>query len=332
MNDVNYAFFHAFENPTGSRISGDTLLVTDVQNSIINQFGPPRYAHNDRKAFKDPQTLIIAINPSLRAPVGDSRWLGVYAPNDNFGGGPAVCEIILLPSYNKPGFIPKKEIQPGTLIFPVHALPSRATPDALQKAVIEDPFLMREKIKEKGGPVTTFVIGDLSGGCWKAEKFYPKIKKLMEQRGGSVLLTTSPRTKQTDEQEIVALLQPWLADYYSWNKSKGANKPNPYLAMLGFADEVIIQGNSLSTMSDAVASQKPLRIIWQRVTQEMRERYEIFEGYPENSMYRRLRKYGAKNLSDDPVIAPPFSYDTGLPAATHALFKLIRKKSLALIA
>ena len=76
-----------------------------------------------------------------------------------------------------------------------------------------------------------------------------------ERLGGSLLVTTSPRTGKAAENLIKPILVvPNL--FYSW----GPGVDNPYLAFLGLADAIIVTGDSISMCSEACSLGKPVYI------------------------------------------------------------------------
>jgi mitochondrial fission protein ELM1 len=78
---------------------------------------------------------------------------------------------------------------------------------------------------------------------------------LATQTGGSLLVSTSRRTDPI----LVDTLQSALSRphfFYPWTEGSA----NPYIAMLGLADQLVVTGDSLSMCSEAAAQGKPLFI------------------------------------------------------------------------
>ena len=109
-------------------------------------------------------------------------------------------------------------------------------------------------------PITALIIG----GAIKKHPFTLEnathLAKLVydykQQIGGSLLITTSRRTGQLAEQEIMKLLSSIPNYNYLW----GATGDNPYLGYLALADDIIVTGDSVSMCSEATSTQKPVRI------------------------------------------------------------------------
>jgi mitochondrial fission protein ELM1 len=76
-----------------------------------------------------------------------------------------------------------------------------------------------------------------------------------ERLGGSLLVTSSPRTGEAAEN----LIKPFLVVphlFHSWKPGQD----NPYMALLGLADAIITTGDSISMCSEACATGKPVYI------------------------------------------------------------------------
>jgi hypothetical protein len=73
---------------------------------------------------------------------------------------------------------------------------------------------------------------------------------------GSVLATGSRRTGAAAEQAVVAALAPVPHRVHRW----GAAGPNPYAGMLAWADAVVVTGDSVSMLSEALATAAPVFI------------------------------------------------------------------------
>ena len=79
---------------------------------------------------------------------------------------------------------------------------------------------------------------------------------MVRKTGGSLLVTTSPRTGQAEADalaaaiDVPAFIHRWAAD----------NPENPYAAILGLADELIVTGESASMLAEACSTAKPVAI------------------------------------------------------------------------
>lgn len=106
-------------------------------------------------------------------------------------------------------------------------------------------------------------IAVLIGGSTKGMRYEPEDFKMLaayasaeaERLGGSLLITSSPRTGEAAENLVKNLLTvPHI--FHSWK----AGVDNPYMAFLGLADAIIVTGDSISMCSEACATHKPVYI------------------------------------------------------------------------
>lgn len=116
-------------------------------------------------------------------------------------------------------------------------------------------------------------IGFIIGGDTKSTKFPAKdfgkttkaLSDLVNKLGGSLLITTSRRTSSKCLQALKENLD--CKHYlYDWNdeNSKSAKKKNPlgnpYFAYMGIADYLIVTGDSMSMVSEACSTGKPVYV------------------------------------------------------------------------
>ncbi|MDJ0862766.1 MAG: mitochondrial fission ELM1 family protein [Gammaproteobacteria bacterium] len=80
--------------------------------------------------------------------------------------------------------------------------------------------------------------------------------KLANEQGGSLLVTTSARTPPGAIAELEASLTA-PAYVYRWRRDA---TENPYFAFLGLADAIVVTGDSMSMLTEACATQKPVYI------------------------------------------------------------------------
>lgn len=106
-------------------------------------------------------------------------------------------------------------------------------------------------------------IGVLIGGATKDRPFSPgrasalgrALSGLAGSTGGRVLLTTSRRTGRDAEAALLAELPP-----QSWAYRWGDAGENPYFGLLAWADVVVVTGDSMSMVSEACGTDKPVLI------------------------------------------------------------------------
>ncbi len=106
-------------------------------------------------------------------------------------------------------------------------------------------------------------IAVLIGGSSKAMQYAPEDFKALaayasaeaERLGGSLLLTSSPRTGEQAE----GLMKSILTVPHIFHRFR-AEGENPYAGFLGLASAVIVTGDSISMCSEATAAERPLYI------------------------------------------------------------------------
>jgi len=85
-----------------------------------------------------------------------------------------------------------------------------------------------------------------------------KAAEMAEAGGGSILVTTSPRTPKAAARRLIEAARRRPSFIYEWGSSEG---PNPYLGYLALADELIVTGESISMLTEAYASGRPVHIV-----------------------------------------------------------------------
>jgi mitochondrial fission protein ELM1 len=89
----------------------------------------------------------------------------------------------------------------------------------------------------------------------RVEDISKALASILRSRGGSVLITPSRRTGKAE----LALLRERLEGFSAaiWDGSG----ENPYLAYLAFADAVLVTADSISMISEAAATGKPVHVL-----------------------------------------------------------------------
>ena len=104
------------------------------------------------------------------------------------------------------------------------------------------------------------IVGGDSGpftlGAKAAARLGREASQMAQAQGGSLLVSTSSRTSK----EAVEALQAALSApnyFYRWQP---ADKTNPYLGILAWADRLIVTGDSIAMLSEACATGKSVKI------------------------------------------------------------------------
>lgn len=188
-----------------------------------------------------PDLLLAAGRKSIAA----SRYI------KKMSGGKAFTVQIQDPRIDPAHFdlvaVPHHDPARGTNVITTDAAPNRITHAALEKAKEQFPHL---------GELPSPRIAVCIGGNSKAHKLTPHItKKLAFQLlslDAHLMVTTSRRTGA----ENFTILQDALANtaHFFWD----GTGDNPYHAMLAWADAIIVTADSVSMLSDAATTGKPV--------------------------------------------------------------------------
>jgi mitochondrial fission protein ELM1 len=154
--------------------------------------------------------------------------------------------IVTTPQY----FLPQLDnVQHNRL--PLHRLPT----DELKAAGLA----LESRLEVLPRPRIALLVGGDSGRFvftpTKAATLGARVNALVTERGGSLLLTNSPRTQA---KAFMALRQQLNVPTDSW--CWGDSGDNPYLGYLALADEIVVTGESMSMLGEASAMGVPLHI------------------------------------------------------------------------
>ena len=174
--------------------------------------------------------------------------------------------------------IPSHDIsRKGNNILTILGAPHQVTPERLQNAAQE----WDSHFSELPRPW----VGLLLGGSTRRREFTndmavelgKAISEAMQNVGGSVLVTTSPRSGSLSNIVIDNLAVPHIVYQFDNNQN------NPYMGILGLSDYLVVTGESVSMCSEACATKAPVYIYAPKklITQKHRLLHEklIQKGY-----------------------------------------------------
>jgi hypothetical protein len=95
--------------------------------------------------------------------------------------------------------------------------------------------------------------------AFQARKLGAEVAELAIREGGSVLATTSRRTKPSVAAKLEAALGEAHVRFHHWDADAPPSE-NPYLGFLALADAVVVTGESASMLAEACATGKPVYI------------------------------------------------------------------------
>lgn len=199
----------------------------------------------DRSAFTPPWPSLVMSAGRRSAPV--SRWLRargartVHAMRPGLGA--ADFDLLVIGAHDRPA--------PAANLMIIQGAAHRLTPEALAAAPAAFP-----ELAALPRPITTLLLG----GPVRAEGMDPavaaRITRETAKLGASVLATASRRTGAAATQAVADALKKMPHHLYPW----GGAGANPYLAMLALADTLVVTGDSISMLSEALMTTTPLLI------------------------------------------------------------------------
>lgn len=128
--------------------------------------------------------------------------------------------------------------------------------DAQRLATARDTW--RDTFAELPRPCIAVLVGGDSGpftlGPKAAARLGREASQIARAHGGSLLVSTSSRTRDSAVEALSASIS---APHYL-HRWQPADPANPYMAMLGTADRLIVTADSIAMLSEACATGKPV--------------------------------------------------------------------------
>jgi mitochondrial fission protein ELM1 len=199
----------------------------------------------DRAEFSPPWPQLVISSGRRAAPV--SRWLRAHGSRTVHtmrpGFGAHDFDLLVIGSHDSP--------RPAANVMIIQGSAHRLTPEALAVAPMEFPNLATLP-----SPRVALVLG----GAVRSEGMVPeaatRIARQAASLGASVMATTSRRTGFAATEAVAKALQERPRHLHRWS----AAGPNPYRAMLALADILVVTGDSITMLSEALMTTTPLLI------------------------------------------------------------------------
>ncbi|MFM7609399.1 MAG: mitochondrial fission ELM1 family protein, partial [Alphaproteobacteria bacterium] len=198
-----------------------------------------------RAAFAPPWPDLVISAGRRSAPV--ALWLQqkgarlVHCMRPGFGA--ARFDLLVIGQHDAP--------KPAPNILPILGAAHRISPEKLAAARVEFAAL---------AALPSPRIALLMGGPPRAEGMDPSVAGAITAKvvgfAGSVLATASRRTGSPAEAAMAAALARHPHQLFCW----GDAPPNPYAGFLAWADQVVVTGDSVSMLSEALATSGPVFI------------------------------------------------------------------------
>lgn len=139
----------------------------------------------------------------------------------------------------------------GSNVITTHGAPNRITPEKLEQA--------RKEFAPLFEPLASSRVALMIGGNSRTHQLTPEIVKnlvnQLEKQDISLMITTSRRTGEENTKIIKDTLKG--KNTYFWD----GKTPNPYFGMLAWADHILVTADSVSMLSDAGTTGKPVHMI-----------------------------------------------------------------------
>ncbi len=156
-----------------------------------------------------------------------------------------------------------------------HVLNNLLTLHGIDSAALDEARLRwQSTFEDLPRPLFAVIVGGDSGpftlGPKAAARLGREASQLAQSQGGSLLVTTSSRTRDS---AVSALQQSITVPnfFYPW---RAGDPDNPYRGILACADRLIVTGDSIAMLSEACATGKQVKMF---DLGGMREHYEIAE-------------------------------------------------------
>ncbi|HEY8611682.1 MAG TPA: mitochondrial fission ELM1 family protein [Roseomonas sp.] len=196
-----------------------------------------------RAAIAPPWPRLVVSAGRRAAPV--SRWLRRRGARTVHcmrpGAGAADFDLLVIGRHDDPA--------PAPNVLPILGATHRISPAALEAARAAWPAL--EALPRPR-------VAMLLGGAVRGEGMDPaealEIAERVLPHAGTVLATTSRRTGEAAGAALAARLAGMPGMLHRW----GASGPNPYAGFLAVADAVVVTGDSVSMLSEALATAAPV--------------------------------------------------------------------------
>lgn len=131
-----------------------------------------------------------------------------------------------------------------------------------EKKIKDEMKSWKAKLSPSKKPIVSVIIGGNSKHCHFKEAhikdFVKSIISNAKHLNAKLLISTSRRTPVELTKALLKHLKSNKLDYFFYEYSQ--DSPNPYLAMLGYANYIITTADSISMNSEAISTGKPVYI------------------------------------------------------------------------
>ncbi len=130
----------------------------------------------------------------------------------------------------------------------------RVTPQRLE----QEAARWHARFEQLPGPRTVVILGGNSGpytlGPKNAHVIAQQVEALAQQRGGSLMISTSARTLPA----VIDIFEREIRVPHVLYRWRPGDTENPYFGMLALCDDLVVTADSISMLSEACATGKPV--------------------------------------------------------------------------
>jgi mitochondrial fission protein ELM1 len=159
---------------------------------------------------------------------------------------PGQFDLLVVPEHLRP--------PAAANILPVLGQPHRLSPLALSQARVS----WAGRLAHLPRPLIALFAGGAGGrGALRptaAQELGRQVARAASSASGSVMATTTPSTGPEASDALAAGLAPCMHLLYRW----GEPDENPYAAMIGLADVIIVTGGSIAMLSEVCSGEAPV--------------------------------------------------------------------------
>jgi len=144
----------------------------------------------------------------------------------------------------------------GDNVLSVDTALHRVTPQKLEEAA----EIWRERLRGDAEQLVGFVLGGPTKHYWMSEALLNRLRtmiaKVHEITGARIVVTPSRRTEDRVKDTLSAAFadEPW---YWQWD----GTGENPYFGILALADRLVVTADSVSMVSEALATGRPVNLL-----------------------------------------------------------------------
>ena len=185
---------------------------------------------------------------------GGKRCFLAHIMHPGPAAGAGAFDLIAVPRHDRP----HARLGEAANLYPVTGAPHRVTGDALAAAGGQ----WQDAFEKYSRPLVGLLLGGgtrrKTFGKAEARELGASAGRLTKAAGGSLIVTTSPRTGDIAGQVAAAAASAGAAPelVHRWSP----DGENPYLGILALADLLVVTGDSVSMCTEACATGKPVYI------------------------------------------------------------------------